>query len=337
MFSPYAKIVLTPLLDRYSLAWFFWKGFECLGLGALVLEPFLLKNDVQVLSHSDKVGFKKIKSVSWIPDFQHRHLPGMFSAKEIAIRDNQCRVLLQKSDWIIVSSHDALKDAIAFVPEAISKLSVISFVAQPDPKVFLTGQEDLKNIRQKYHLPDIFCYLPNQFWKHKNHLLVFKALDQLIQEDVHVNVVCTGPFEDYRHPEHIEMLKSYIAEHHLQKNIFLLGQVPFEDVGLLYAASEIVINPSLFEGWSTSVEESKSLGKKILLSDIPVHREQSPQGGVYFDPHDSNDLAGKIKWILQRKDGKTFLSSTEELKRDLMERTKIFGENFQQLMMETVH
>jgi glycosyltransferase involved in cell wall biosynthesis len=337
MFSPYARIVTTPLLDRYSPSWILWKGFELLGLGSLVLEPFLLRNGIQILSHSDKIGFKKIKSVNWIPDFQHRHLPGMFSAKEIAIRDNQCRALLEKSDRVILSSHDALKDAIAFVPESISKISVISFVAQPDPTIFKIGPDDLKKIKQKYSLPDIFCYLPNQFWRHKNHIVVFKALDQLIKEGVDVKLVCTGPLEDYRHPEHIGGLKKFIADHHLQEDILLLGQVPFEDVGLLYAAATVIINPSLFEGWSTSVEESKSLGKKILLSDIPVHREQAPRGGVYFDPHDSNDLAGKIKGTLQHQDGKAFLSSTEDLKRDLRERTNIFGERFQQLVMETVH
>lgn len=38
-----------------------------------------------------------------------------------------------------------------------------------------------------------------------------------------------------------------------------------------------IINPSLFEGGSTTVEEAKSLLKVIILSGIPVHREQNPR------------------------------------------------------------
>ena len=99
----------------------------------------------------------------------------MFNAHEIAVRDNQCKVLLEKSDRIMLSSHDALKDAVDFVPGAAGKTAVISFVAQPDPKIFQVSQDDLVKLRQKYNLPQRFCYVPNQFWKHKNHIVVFQA------------------------------------------------------------------------------------------------------------------------------------------------------------------
>src|SRR5690606_7479795 len=59
----------------------------------------------------------------------------------------------------------------------------------------------------------------------------------------------------------------------------------------LMRKSVAIINPSLFEGWSTTVEEAKSLGKSILLSSIAVHLEQAPKRGLYFTPHDPNELA----------------------------------------------
>jgi glycosyltransferase involved in cell wall biosynthesis len=40
-------------------------------------------------------------------------------------------------------------------------------------------------------------------------------------------------------------------------------------------ASTALINPSLFEGWSTTVEEAKSTGTPMILSDLGVHREQA--------------------------------------------------------------
>jgi hypothetical protein len=33
-----------------------------------------------------------------------------------------------------------------------------------------------------------------------------------------------------------------------------------------------------------TVEETKSIGKTIVLSDIPIHREQAPASALYFDP-----------------------------------------------------
>ena len=52
-----------------------------------------------------------------------------------------------------------------------------------------------------------------------------------------------------------------------------------------------LINPSLSEGWSTTVEEGKSLGVPMLLSDLRVHREQAGDRAYYFDPEAAGQLA----------------------------------------------
>jgi glycosyltransferase involved in cell wall biosynthesis len=55
-----------------------------------------------------------------------------------------------------------------------------------------------------------------------------------------------------------------------------------------------VIQPSTFEGWSTSVEESKAMGKQIILSSIDVHVEQAPERGIYFSPHSPDELVAHM-------------------------------------------
>jgi hypothetical protein len=47
------------------------------------------------------------------------------------------------------------------------------------------------------------------------------------------------------------------------------------------------------------VEEARSLGKKVLLSNIPVHVEQDPPGAVYFDRFDCSDLARCMKEVYE--------------------------------------
>jgi hypothetical protein len=58
------------------------------------------------------------------------------------------------------------------------------------------------------------------------------------------------------------------------------------------------IQPSLFEGWSTTVEDAKCLNQHVLLSDIPVHREQLTYNVDFFNPHDPIDLADKMEKII---------------------------------------
>ncbi len=52
-----------------------------------------------------------------------------------------------------------------------------------------------------------------------------------------------------------------------------------------------VINPSKSEGLSNSVEQAKSIGKAVILSNIPVHREQIEKNFFYFNPNDFKKLA----------------------------------------------
>ena len=55
-----------------------------------------------------------------------------------------------------------------------------------------------------------------------------------------------------------------------------------------------IIQPSYFEGWSMLVEDCRALGKQVFVSDIPVHREQSPTDATFFNPADIQHLSSVI-------------------------------------------
>jgi glycosyltransferase involved in cell wall biosynthesis len=86
------------------------------------------------------------------------------------------------------------------------------------------------------------------------------------------------------------------------------------------------INPSLFEGWSTTVEEAKALGKFIILSDIKVHREQNPKDAVYFNAKDSVDLVEKMIHANAQDEIKTTLTN------DLPNRVQIFAQKYKEIL-----
>ncbi|AHB99252.1 hypothetical protein M973_06955 [Francisella orientalis LADL 07-285A] len=65
---------------------------------------------MDILSHSQLVNFKSIKTINWIPDFQHIHLENMFSSDEINSRNKNFRNLIENSEKIVLSSYDAFYD-----------------------------------------------------------------------------------------------------------------------------------------------------------------------------------------------------------------------------------
>jgi glycosyltransferase involved in cell wall biosynthesis len=64
-------------------------------------------------------------------------------------------------------------------------------------------------------------------------------------------------------------------------NFRLLGLIPHAHIPALMRSSAALINPSTFEGWSTTVEEAKAMGTPMILSDLKVHQEQSKEASFF--------------------------------------------------------
>ena len=96
-------------------------------------------------------------------------------------------------------------------------------------------------------------------------------------------------------------------------------------------ASVAVLNPSRFEGWSVSVEEAKSLGKLVLLSDIDVHREQAPPDGVYFGVDDAAGLARSIAGVWAAHDPAEDRRRMERAAAELPARRRAFARRYEEI------
>jgi glycosyltransferase involved in cell wall biosynthesis len=235
---------------------------------------------------------------------------------------------IDKSDLIVVSSYAAREDLLTQYPNASEKVKVVHFVSQPDKTII-----ENENLELEKKFSGKFFYLPNQFWSHKNHLVVFKAIKLLKNKGIEVKLLTTGAQNDYRDGgKHFEMLESYVRNNNLQENIKFLGLIPYSEVFFLMKKSLAMINPSLFEGWSSTVEESKSLGKTMILSDIPVHREQSPLKGIYFEP-DREDLLSEILESVWEGRYTFDLTAKPVIEQSLGERTKEFSDCFYNVVM----
>ena len=295
IFQEYANVIEDSMFDRKSIKWFLSKIEQKIFKTNILLENILKKHSIQILSHAAITNLKTIKTINWIPDFQHIHLPQMFSEKEIQNRNNNFLKLIRDSDLIVLSSFDALKDMKKFVPNYEDKARVLQFVSQPNNRYFELDEHDKSLLLQKYKIKDDFFYIPNQFWKHKNHMMIFEAINELKKDGVEINIVCTGYLGDYRNKTYIDDIRKVVKLNNLEDNIKLLGLVDYEDVFALIKFSKAVINPSLFEGWSSTVEECKSVGKNMILSDLDVHKEQYPNA-VFFKRDSIESLKEVLKF-----------------------------------------
>ena len=296
-------------------------------------DNFFKKNNISALSHTlIPLGKKSlIKSFPWIPDFQYIHYPENFSLKNRIMKNLNNEICAAHSTKIILSSFDVKNDLKKISLKAYKKSEISSFVFDVPSKKNLLS---LSKLKKKYKIRSKYFYLPNQYWIHKNHLLVLKSLKEIVKKDSSILIISTGYTDDHRSINYFKKIKKYIDDNNLNDNYIHLGVVPYKDVMSLMFHSVSLINPSKFEGWSSSVEQAKSMGKKIILSNINVHKEQNPRRGIYFEPNNFKKLS-----LIMIKVWKNF-SAKEENKfiniayKNLKKRLIKYAENYQKIILE---
>ena len=234
--------------------------------------------------------------MGWIPDWQCQHLPEMFSAQETTRRRLQYEFLACCSAVCVLSSDQAQEDTLRLFPKMANRMKVLPFPANLPDWVFAnTNTQRWQNLQERLQLPERYFVVCNQFWRHKNHLLVLQAL-QLLDGDCKVHLVFTGENSDTRWPDYSQEVDRLIAA---SSRVTVTGRLQRDDQLELLRHSQAAIQPSLFEGWSSFVEEARGLGLPILLSDIPVHLQQNPPLAEFFDPTDASALAALLAhWAL---------------------------------------
>ena len=270
---------------------------------------------------------------AWIPDFQHKYLPDLFSKKMIVERDQMFSNLAKLSKIVVLSSKEVEKDFREFYPDSQAITRVLHFHSLPTEDWYTLEPQ---HVQRKYNLPDNFIICCNQFWKHKNHELLFTAIARLKETGQNINLVCTGVKTDYRFQHYFSHLENIIKKNNIQDSIYILGHIPRVDQIQLIRRSEFLVQPSLFEGWSTVVEDARTLGKPILLSDLPVNHEQSPRYGVYFKRNDLNDLINKIAYLANNSEPGPDIESEKIAKIEALKLIKDYAETFQDIANEAI-
>lgn len=238
--------------------------------------------------------FNSEKKIYWIPDFQEEHLPQFFSSEEIKNRKNWQRELASDAKYIVFSSNDALKDF-----NNLYKCSKVNRIVIPFAVIFDgsdINNETINDTLEKYGINREYFIIPNQLWVHKNHKTVLKSIELFNKQPYNIQFIFTGKEKDYRFPDFPKELKKMVDNLNIQNNTKFLGFIPRKDLDILIDKAKAIIQPSLFEGWSTTIEEAKMHNKFIIASNIDIHKEQliDYPNKVFFDKLNYMDLADKL-------------------------------------------
>lgn len=282
-----AKRLVNKLFQLTKFSTLFTNQFEADKVS--VIFPFDLQPAYRHIS----------KKIGWIPDFQEYFYPNFFPKQVLQMRALHHQKLIASDIPIVFSSQVAASHFATIYPKANNRTFVLNFAT-----TLPSGYQDIPidPLLKKYDIQRRYFISPNQFWVHKNHAILLEALAQMLKENhsLDFEVVFTGQEFDFRSPDYTTNLKNYVEQNGLSPYVKFLGFIDRKEQLQLMNHALAVIQPSLFEGWSTVVEDAKAMNQFLLVSDIPVHREQLKQQTYFFNPNQPQDLINQLRNYLNQ-------------------------------------
>lgn len=128
----------------------------------------------------------------------------------------------------------------------------------------------------------------------KNHLVLLQAWERLrATMATALHLVLVGSL-GWQH----ELLVSRLRGPWRQGTLHLLGNVPAEELRVLYRYAAVTVCPSLGEGFGYSGVEAMACGGIVVASDIAAHREIYGDAADFFDPTSDEALAAAVRpWL----------------------------------------
>jgi len=260
------------------------------------------------------------KKIYWKADFQENYYPENFLKEELEWVAAFFNHLQSHPQYpLVLSSKACEKDLRSFYPKLRNEVLLYRFVSHvPELDEFRVPE-----LIKQFELQKPYFIVCNQFWPHKNHIAVIKALKAIKSGGtLPFQMVFTGKTTSRRGTDYFSELKNAISDADLTEDIIITDFIERTDQLLLMKNSIAVVQPTLFEGWSTVIEDARAIGKYVIASSLEVNQEQISDNAIFFEPHDAQRLAELLLSHFQNPpawipyDYKTFIASaTQDLVR----------------------
>lgn len=261
----------------------------------------------------------KKKQFIWYADLQTHHHPQYYTDYELK-KDIETETRNLKAGYpIVLSSQWCVDDFYNIYPNYPHPVKRLRFApSHPD-----FSHVQFESLKLKFDINDRYFIVSNQYWAHKNHIVVFKAIKELKDKGVNVLCLCTGSpsVSSPKAKDYVNNLNNYLKDNELEQNIKFLGFIQREEQLCLMQNSLAIIQPSFFESWNTTVEDTKALNKFIIVSDMPIHREQLDCNVAFFDANKANELAIIMEQTLLKEPAiviKDYAKNIQQFAKDIL-------------------
>jgi len=225
-------------------------------------------------------------------DLQHRlqpYFPEVSIRGEWDRRERDFSVTLQRASIVISGTEAGKAEIERFYQVPPERIKILP---HPTPRFALEAAlSNEKEVLREYNLPEGYLFYPAQFWSHKNHAALLRAI-RLLRERYGLVFPLVLVGSDAGNQKYVMQLTS---EFGLSNQVHFLGFVPLEDLVLLYREAFALVYVSLFGPENLPPLEAFALGCPVIASNAPGAREQMGDAALLVDARDEEEIALAIK------------------------------------------
>ncbi len=84
----------------------------------------------------------------------------------------------------------------------------------------------------------------------------------------------------------------------LEGDVIFLGYIPIEDMPILLSGADVLVFPSLYEGFGLPLLEAMACGCSVVTSNLSAMPEVVGDAGILVDPYNTEEIVGAIEKIV---------------------------------------
>lgn len=246
------------------------------------------------LSHELPVGIEKtgIKSVVTIHDLIYLRYSEFFRRIDRNIYDRKFRHACRVADRIHAISEQTKRDLVTYFSVPEEKIQVV--YQSVNPLFFQQADAETKlQFRKKKQLPAKFILTVGTVEPRKNLLAL---LGGMVSSGINIPLVVVGKPTKYQ-----QKAEAFISANKESLQVIFLTGIQNHELALLYQLAEVMIYPSLFEGFGLPVAEAQASGCPVITSNTSSLPEAGGDAAIYISPENPEEIGKAIDSLLNDK------------------------------------
>ncbi|UPM49215.1 glycosyltransferase family 4 protein [Synechococcus sp. A10-1-5-1] len=232
-------------------------------------------------------------------DLSHRddpEFPEVRNSRQFHHRERIFRSALPRATAVLVDSSLGKHNAERRYGLDESRVHVVPFEESP----YLSGRltETTESVTTdmttcSFSVPETFIFYPAQFWPHKNHIYILRALSILReQHNVCLPAVFVGGDKG-----NLSYIRDTVRSLALEDQVIMPGFVSSSDITFLYKNALALVMPTYFGPTNLPPLEALSMGTPLIYSGSPSLSAFVAGAALLVDLNDPSDLAAKLSQI----------------------------------------